>query len=249
MTTHNDRRNRIHTGLAAAAVMAAVLAGTAACTGSSTPSAGAGGTAGTTTSSSPSSAGTITSSSTSAGGTATSTATGTGAGSGSTAGTTTAGNAGTGAAAGAGGNSACGNADIKVVLGRGGAAMSHDGQTLEFTNVSGHVCTLRGYPGVAVVASGKTLLNATRELNGYIGDEQQLSATPLVTLHPGQTASAELEWVANAGEPCYPDGAGTVLVTPPNTTASTPVRQLTIGSSGACANFQVHPVVAGIIPG
>jgi hypothetical protein len=125
--------------------------------------------------------------------------------------------------------------------------MSHDGLVLKFTDVSGHACTLRGYPGAAVASGGTTLLNAARELNGYIGDQRQLTAAPLVTLQAGQSASAQLEWEANAGEPCYPNGSGTLVVTAPNTTKSTPLRAMTVGSSGTCAGFEIHPVVAGVL--
>jgi hypothetical protein len=127
--------------------------------------------------------------------------------------------------------------------------MNHDGQVLEFTNVSGHACTLHGYPGAAVIANGdgRTLVNATRELNGYIGDERQLSSAPLVTLKAGQSGSAVVEWVGDAGEPCYANGSGTLVVTPPNTTKSTSLRTITVGSSGLCANFEVHPVIPGVL--
>jgi hypothetical protein len=165
--------------------------------------------------------------------------------SGSGGGTTAAGN---GAGSG-GGTAACRNADVSVGLGAGGAAMSHDGQVLKFTDVSGHACTLQGYPGVAVVSGGRTLLNATRELNGYIGDQRQLSSAPVVTLQPGQSASAELEWEANAGEACYPSGSGLLTVTPPNTTKSASLRAITVGPDGACAGFDIHPVVAGVLAG
>jgi hypothetical protein len=63
---------------------------------------------------------------------------------------------------------------------------------------------------------------------------------PTVALAPGQTAAAGLEWIENAGPgqarcPVYP----AILVTPPNTTAST---RLTAGHLNLCRDLQVHPV-------
>lgn len=224
-------RFRVRAGLATAAVVAAVLAGAPACTGSSTPAASStpgASVGGGTTTSSPSAAGTVSlpSVTTSAAGVSSSTP----------------------AASPAGANAApCGNGDIAVSLGRAGAAMNHAGQAAVFKNVSNHTCTLQGYPGAAVMSGGHALVNATRELNGFIGDGRQLSSAPLVTLQPGQSASAELEWVGNAGEKCYANGSGGLAITPPNTTKSTSLEKMDVGTNGICAGFQVHPVIAGII--
>jgi hypothetical protein len=46
----------------------------------------------------------------------------------------------------------CKAGDLRVSLGGGDAAMGHTYRTLRFTNVSGHSCTLRGFPGVSYVA-------------------------------------------------------------------------------------------------
>lgn len=235
-------RFSFRTGLAAAAVTATVLMGASACVGSSTPAASAGTTGA---SSSPSAAGTVSIPAASSPAASAGPATGAG-GAASSAG------AGAPASSAAGANvaaSSCGNSDIAVSLGHAGAAMNHDGQVVVFKNVSGHTCSLRGYPGAAVMSGGNALVNATRELNGYIGDQRQLTSAPLVTLGPGQSASAELEWVGDAGEQCYPDGSGGLAVTPPNTTKSTSLMAVTVGSKGICSGFEVHPVVAGIISG
>ncbi|HEX4788864.1 MAG TPA: DUF4232 domain-containing protein [Actinospica sp.] len=224
--------HRTRAALAAAAISASVLAATAACAGSSTATTASGGV--TTTSAPATSAGTVSLPAASSPAT--------------TAAGTTATAAGTRAAA-AGGTAACANADVTVTVGTGDAAMSHDAQVLKFTNGSSHTCTLRGYPGAAVVGGGRTLLNATRQLNGYVGDERQLSSAPTVILAPGQTASAVLEWEANAGEKCYSNGSGNLVVTPPNTTESTSLRAVTVGSGGVCAGFEIHPVVPGVISG
>jgi Protein of unknown function (DUF4232) len=229
--------------LAAFAVLTmAVLGATAACTGSSSSPSGLGGTstAGTSLSPTPAAAGTVTVSSSPASTTpaATSAATSPANGAKSSA-----------SSHAVSGTAPCTGSEIKVSLGSGGAAMSHDGIALVFTNTSSHACTLQGYPGAAIMKGSTLLVNATRTLNGYIGDERQLSSAPLVTLAPGFKASAMVESLANAGETCYPNGTGTLEVTPPNTTATVSLRTLTVGSGGVCAGFEVHPVVAGTFSG
>ena len=244
---HSGTRTRRLAGLAVLAM--AVLGATAACTGSSSPTGLNGATATAGTSLSPTA--TATATSTQAGGVSTA---GTGAASAtaSSTGGTSAGNgsnSGAGSNSGSGGTTACTGSEIRVSLGEGGVAMSHEGFVLIFTNTSSQTCTMKGYPGVAIMNGSTVVLNATRTLNGFIGDGHgtPLSGVPLVTLAPGATASAELEFVVNAGEPCYPNGSGTVEVTPPNTTTTTGTRSETVGTSGICADFEIHPVVAGTI--
>lgn len=159
----------------------------------------------------------------------------------STAGTNSAGSNAQAAA----GTPSCTGSQIKVTLGRGGAATGHDIVALVFVNTSSRTCALQGYPGASIVNGSTDILNATRTLNGFAGDERQLGSAPLVTLAPGAIASANLEWVVDNGEPCGPTGAGTLEVTPPNTTATTKLESMTAGARGVCADFEIHPVVAG----
>jgi hypothetical protein len=251
------RRTTASRTMATAALSAAVLAGAAACVGASTPSGDGSGTraatgvSGPATSPGVASAPTPGAAATGAGASAAAQAptggssAGAGSGPGGGPGAPT-----SGAQAGSGSRTpACGNADIKVSLGRGGAAMSHDASALQFTNVGSHTCTLQGYPGAAVMNGSALVLDATRTLNGYVGDERQLGSAPLVTLAPGAVASAMLEWVGDAGEPCYSNGSGTLEVTPPNTTATVALRPLTVGPAGVCAGFEIHPVVPGVFTG
>lgn len=210
---------------AAGLIAATVLGGTAACTGSSSPSSNAADATSTTGSTSTASA----AQQPTVGATATSPAT--------SANTAQAANA----------TSSCTGSEIKVTLGRGGAATGHDVVSLEFTNTGSSTCTLQGYPGAAITSGSTVILNATRTLNGYAGDERQLTSAPLVTLAPGAIASANLEWVVNNGEPCAPNGTGTLNVTPPNTTTTTNLRPMTAGTQGVCAGFEIHPVVAGTL--
>ena len=143
---------------------------------------------------------------------------------------------------------ACANSSLSTSLHSADAATMHEGEVLVFTNVSKQTCVLSGYPGAAIEYKSSTLLNATRTLNGYMGDGQNLSSPPQVTLKPGASASAVLEWVENAGQRCYANRAGTLHVTPPNTTATVALGStLTVGQNGICSGFDIHPVVAGII--
>jgi hypothetical protein len=143
---------------------------------------------------------------------------------------------------------ACTNSSLRTTLHSADAATMHEGEVLVFTNVSKQTCTVSGYPGAAIEYKSSTLLNAARTLNGYMGDGQNLSSPPQVTLKPGASASAVVEWVENAGQRCYANRAGTLHVTPPNTTATVALGgTLTVGQNGICSGFDIHPVVAGII--
>ncbi|MCW2898360.1 MAG: hypothetical protein JWO67_625 [Streptosporangiaceae bacterium] len=50
--------------------------------------------------------------------------------------------------------SRCKAGDLQVSLGGGDAGMGHTYRTVRFTNVSGHPCTVQGFPGVSYVAGG-----------------------------------------------------------------------------------------------
>lgn len=147
------------------------------------------------------------------------------------------------------GTPSCGNKDLKLNF--GAVTSAHGDLTLVFTDIAPHPCTLQGYPGVAVVNGSTTVLNAVRTLNGYIGDQRQLSSAPLVVLKPGATATAVLEWAGGTGQSCYPTGHGSIEVTAPNTTEPVTVPFIypyTVGHGGMiCSGFEIHPVVAGTI--
>jgi hypothetical protein len=152
-------------------------------------------------------------------------------------------------AAAAAGVGACATGKVSVKLGAEDASSTHKGLVLLFTNTGSSTCTLSGYPGATVTDSGMTdfapLVNATRMLTGYEGGA---SAVGTVSLVPGATASALLEWEdfpAN-GEPasaanCYGMAGGHLEITPPNTTASTRFDP----SDDMCQAVEIHPVVAG----
>ena len=235
---------------ALAVAAAAVLGATAACSSGSGSGTAAGsggtGTAGTSVSSTSTSTQAGTSSNGAGGSGATSGATN-GSGANGTASSNSSSGSNGNTQAGSGGAAFCSGAAIKVSTGQGGAATGHHGLPLVFTNTSSRTCTLQGYPGAAIMSGSATVLNATRTLNGFIGDERQLSNVPLVTLAPGATASAMLEWVVDNGEQCGASGTGTLEVTPPNTTVTTSLGAMTAGTAGVCADFEIHPAVPGTL--
>ena len=88
--------------------------------------------------------------------------------------------------------------------------------SLNFTNLSGHTCTLRGFPGVSAInLSGHRIGAAATKDNGL--------AAHTVTLHNGHMATAELRIVDNGNFPpsnCGPVTAAGLRVFAPNTTHS-----------------------------
>ena len=230
----NTNRNQVRR-VVGTAIVVAVLGATAACTGSSSGSSNTGTTGSATASGNPATSGAATTSSntpTAASGTTSASANGSGSVSSPHA---------------VNGIPACTGTQLKVTLGQAGAATGHAGQPLVFTNTSSQTCSMQGYPGAAIMNGSTIVLNATRILNGFIGDERHLNAVPLVTLAPGAKAAAMLEYVVDNGETCYPSGTGTLSVTPPNTDVTTALGKLTAGPDGVCADFEIHPVVAGTL--
>lgn len=145
---------------------------------------------------------------------------------------------------------ACGDADVTVSTAQSQGAAGHLSMLLVFTNTSDHVCALRGYPGASMIGvGGKDLADATRTLHGYSGGAVGLSTTPRVVLKPSETASAVLEWSdvptgsgANGG--CVAPDPIALAVTPPNTRQTT---MISVAQPQVCAEFQIHPVLAGIV--
>ena len=109
----------------------------------------------------------------------------------------------------------CATAGLVVWLTPGGGYAGGYGYTLEFTNLSGHACTLRGYPGVSAVSlSGLQL--------GSPAGRETLKK-PMVRLAKGATATAVLLIgdAGNYGNRCFPlTTAAGLRVYPPNQTRS-----------------------------
>lgn len=145
----------------------------------------------------------------------------------------------------------CRNHDLKVSETSDSGYEGHAAANLTFTNISGHLCVLRGYPGAELVdAAGRPLLNATRTLDGYIdasviaSSDPGITAPPRVRLAPGADALATLEWVLDTADGgtatgCRVQHSSGLLVTPPDSTDSTAFP----GLSGVCATFVIGPVL------
>jgi hypothetical protein len=111
---------------------------------------------------------------------------------------------------------------------------------LTFTNTGTATCTLYGYPGVSFLTAGHTAITAPTS---------RASASPhLVTLTPGQVASAQLKTpnVGNLPETvCHRATAASLEVYPPNDTV--PVFVPT--SIGICAGRSPGGSVWPVVPG
>jgi Protein of unknown function (DUF4232) len=112
--------------------------------------------------------------------------------------------------------------------------------TLNFTNLSGHACALRGFPGVSAVnLRGKTLGRAAARDTGQ--------AVRNVTLTNGHTAHAVLGIVDIGALPassCPPTTAAGLRVFPPNQRASKviPFPFQACGRAGGPAFLRIRPV-------
>ena len=112
--------------------------------------------------------------------------------------------------------------------------------TLNFTNLSGHACTLRGFPGVSAVnLHGKTLGKAAVRDSGQ--------PVKNVKLTNGHTAHAVLGIVDIGALPtttCPPTTAAGLRVFPPNQKASKviPFPFPACGSAGGPAFLRIRPV-------
>jgi len=97
----------------------------------------------------------------------------------------------------------------------GNAAAGSTYVTLEFTNQSGHTCTLSGYPGVSALDLRDHALGSPGGRNP--------STVRTVSLANGATASAVLQIVVAGNFPpakCHRTAAAALRVYPPNQTAS-----------------------------
>jgi hypothetical protein len=124
----------------------------------------------------------------------------------------------------------CADGDLTV----GHGEVASDGSTrrvsVRFRNSSSRACSLQGYPGADLVtAAGGVLVHVARR--------PQLAA-PMLTLRPGDTATADVEASARdstSGSPCA--RVGTLVVTAPNTVVAhtlavnLPICDATIGSA------------------
>lgn len=142
------------------------------------------------------------------------------------------------------GLAACAAPSLRAVARTAGAATSHEGQIIVYTNGGQIACAMTGYPGLAIVNSaGKQLIQAGRTPSGYLGGIRNGKPPfPTVVLNAGQSASALLEGLAfdaATGKGCPTEPA--LLTTPPGSTVSI---RLAV-STHICSQVQIHPVVPG----
>ena len=109
--------------------------------------------------------------------------------------------------------------------------------TVNFTNLSGHSCTLRGYPGVSAINLGGHMVgSAASRLTGH--------PVRTITLRNGRTASATLGLVDTGALPtCAMTTAAGLRVFPPNQTTSRTIPFPFAACSNTGAAFlRVDPV-------
>jgi hypothetical protein len=144
---------------------------------------------------------------------------------------------------------ACRVGQLRITAGVDHGAAGNAGQTIVFTNVGPSPCVMGGYPGVAALnARGSQVAQARRQAAGMTGGLSNAdSPIPVVTLEPGQSASAEIE-----GSDVGPAGSATCatypafLVTPPGETHSVKVTLMAGGAFPGCQPIAINPVVPGV---
>lgn len=113
----------------------------------------------------------------------------------------------------------CATAGLRVSKGASNGAAGTIFTNIDFTNISGSTCVLRGYPGVSLVSAGS---NAGSQIGA---DAKRSRPTPVksITLAGGQAAHAVLG-VADAGNfpasRCHPITAHWLKVFPPDQTVA-----------------------------
>lgn len=137
----------------------------------------------------------------------------------------------------------CPTSDLQVRLGTSNGAAGSTYLPIVFTNTGTVACTLYGYPGVSLAAG-----NPPAQV-GAAAARNANQAPKLVTLAPGGAANATLQ-VTNAGNypaaTCSPTPASTLVVYPPNQTASVAVPFSTTGCAARGVNIlHVSVVQAG----
>jgi uncharacterized protein DUF4232 len=133
---------------------------------------------------------------------------------------------------------ACSNDSLAVTATRSQGATGHGNFVVEFQNISGVKCTLRGYPGLdAIGRQGHVLKHAKRTLNGFTGGTHHIRT---VLVRPGKFASADVEW-ENFG----PHGTNCKSSLSVNATPANTGYTVHLAKRVALCHLQVHPTVAG----
>jgi hypothetical protein len=136
----------------------------------------------------------------------------------------------------------CRAAGLAVSTGGTDAGSGHRSLVLLFSNTGRQQCRLTGYPTVTALDQGGGSTPARHTQAGYLGGLAAGRKPPVVTLNPGQTASAMVEAMAfdpDTGNACPP--YVTLLVAAPGDTATT--RH--VWTTDGCSTLEVHPVLPG----
>jgi hypothetical protein len=134
----------------------------------------------------------------------------------------------------------------RLVVGFSGqaAATGHRSLVVTFANTGTTSCQVTGYASVDLHdRDGVFLAHAAETLGGFM--YQGPTEVPIVTLTPGEVASAVIEgvaWTDESGSNCLP--YATLTVTPPLGGAPTAFDWV----SGACGSHKIHPMVFGPSP-
>jgi Protein of unknown function (DUF4232) len=123
--------------------------------------------------------------------------------------------------------------------GAGGGTAGSVFYKIRFTNLSGHACTLHGFPRVAAVnLAGKRI--------GAPAEHEAGQKPKTVKLATGGTASAQLR-IVNAGNfspsACHPVTAAGLRVTPPGQSRSKLVPQ----PFATCSNAAQHTLSVAVV--
>jgi hypothetical protein len=129
------------------------------------------------------------------------------------------------------GDGLCKSPDLKLSFSGGDAGAGTVYRSLVFTNVSGHTCTIQGFPGVSYVGGADG--HQVGQPAVRVGDKG-----PAITLNKGETASAAIGFVNVQNfdtVTCQPQPVRGLRIYPPQETAS-----LFIGMSATgCGNEKI----------
>ncbi|HEX6521887.1 MAG TPA: DUF4232 domain-containing protein [Streptosporangiaceae bacterium] len=152
---------------------------------------------------------------------------------------------GSAASAGAAGVRACTAGDLGawVAVDQGNGAAGSIYFPLQFTNLSGHACSLRGFPGVSALdRSGHQL--------GSPANRDHMSTPRTVVLAAGATAHAVFRWsdaAVTTAPGCHPTFSATELrIYPPNQRSATHAAfSLEVCSRPGPIYMSVGPIIPG----
>ena len=128
----------------------------------------------------------------------------------------------------------CPTSNLQVRLGTPNGTAGSTYLPIVFANTGTAACTLYGYPGVSL-AGGSPAAQI-----GAAAARNSSPAAKIVTLAPGGTANATLQVTVAGNYPaatCNPTAATTLVVYPPNQTASVSVPYSTTGCAAPGVNI------------